>query len=151
MSKPLLSPDEIDQLLTLGDMYHAQAGICHQHKAYLASCISAGSGLEAVLLLMIGTHSKDARAGGKELNKSKLLKLNLGQLIDIAVKAGWLSDTPESADLRYVRKVRNYVHPGRHLNELGAKEITQANLVHCFNACCRAYGYLLEKYSPELS
>src|SRR5204863_1376635 len=128
-------PGEGSRLRSLLDSYRREADAAERVSAYIAAAALRGAELECLLLQRCLEHLNDAMQAlqgvhGHARWPRDPTRWKLAQLITIANAAGWLPDvvigervlsTAEFANL--VRRLRNYVHPGRHLLERPAFEI----------------------------
>jgi hypothetical protein len=89
-----LTNEQEGELLRLSRVYWQEALRCERAKAYLAGCVTFGSALETLLILMINCFSDDADQTGKiPLFKGKpkaLLDWQLVELLRVAKTARWL-------------------------------------------------------------
>jgi hypothetical protein len=158
---PLMFHESI-QLYTLSVRYFMQGDWCREAKAHLASCIMMGAGIESMLTLHASLHFEEALATGKapKLNgKTKpLLDWNLGNLLDVAQAAKWLPETftvgyPNTGDTvptDKIRKLRNLVHPGRHIRERGDRELTNREFTELEVLCMAIFQHLGSQVEPGL-
>jgi hypothetical protein len=79
-----LSSEEEKELWRLSRFYWQEALRCERGKAYLAGCVTLGSALETLLILMINCFSDEADQTGKiPRNKDKLKPLLDWQLVEL--------------------------------------------------------------------
>jgi hypothetical protein len=136
----VITEEQFDDLLRLARLYLREARRAENAKAYLASCVMYGSALEAELIGMVHLYPEDIPSTaplpmrGKHIKN--VLEWNLDQLIRVASVAGWLPaglDVPESWNhrkakigdySRWLKAVRNLVHPARYVRDHPKKRIT---------------------------
>jgi hypothetical protein len=161
----LLPQDTLDKLDALLPIYHKQAELCHENRAYLAACIIVGSWFETYLLIALARHPKETLATKKAIflqtKKTPFREWSLYNLMDVALEAGWLpvalstgdtidKDVPLAALVHAVRRVRNLVHPMKYLKEMRKEPIvTEAYYRVTWKICFAAYESM-EKAMEDL-
>jgi len=126
MRRGFLPPSEFDRLLELARLWETEAETCAEVKAYYGACILAAAAIEAMLLATCDLLPEETRKAKASLGlKFPVRRMGLGQLLQIAAKAGWLvgNDRDDSKPdilmlTKLVRRLRDLSHPGRHLREL---------------------------------
>ena len=148
-------------------MYEGEATKCAKAKAYYAACVMLGSASEALILLRCLQKPAELERAKAELPKSKRFNKdgppawNLGQLIEIAIQAGWIANLEtESVVVQIVNlisqlhDIRNLVHPGRHAASKPHVTISQEQYADA-KAAYTALRFALEKttkrHSPKPS
>ncbi len=136
-----------DFLLRLLAIYIDEANKCEKNRVYFAGCIVLGVGIEACLLAMAKWYPEKARRTKtyQQQKKKKMDELGLFELIKIALDLHWI--TPKlGKSLHEVRKIRNLVHPGKHLRfETGAL-VSRSN----YQFCRRTFEVLSETLNHEV-
>jgi len=143
-----LTDEQERELWRLSRVYWQEALRCEKAKAYLAGCVTLGSALETLLILMINCFSVEAEQTGQiPLKKGKpkpLLAWDLAELLKVAKAAKWLpaalsqNDDWNSRKARIgdyaevVRMVRNLAHPARYLKDHYGKRVTNKYLQRQF-------------------
>lgn len=113
------------RLIAFAGVAHDEALVCAKAGAFRAASVMVGS---AVVLATVATFESELREADN-WRKGDPLRWDLGDLLAIAVKAGWLpmlaSREPlslEEGDLGdavyWVKWLRNLVHPGAFVREL---------------------------------
>jgi hypothetical protein len=153
------------------DTYRKEARKCSKNRAYLAGCIFLGSALETSLLAMAKCYQTEVRHSNKYLSRRKkdrnIDKWDLFSLLELARELKWIpSKLPmgkvarasgissekalASGDLGYfadvVREIRNLVHPGVYLRNMGNARITRRYYGFCFEVI----DLILERLEHEL-
>lgn len=161
-----LSEDHEHELHRLMRAYWTEAERCEQSKAYLAGCVMIGSGLEAMLMLMVNAHPEDAGAtgaipmrGGKAV---PLIDWNLGQLLKVAKAAEWLPSGLELHDnwntrratvgdyAEASREIRNLVHAGNYLKSHFRRRVTAKYLQQQFDVALACRDWLAAHNNKRL-
>ena len=116
-----------DRLSRLAIFYDKEAAKCAHARAYLAACIMQTSALEAMLCGMCSMFPKEVKQTAVYKKKkfrrkrSKALDFTLSELIKIADEVGWFPPkritwgkrATLAGFVHELRKLRNYVHPGK--------------------------------------
>ena len=152
------SLDEQDRIQNLAFEYRNEAEKCQSAGAYLSGCILMGSALEALLLTTINCFPQlvlKAKSVPKKNGKIKhFAEWGLADLIKVAneltlLPSGlspnddWNTANAQIGDYTdIIRQIRNLVHPGRYLKELGWEKIPKEYLEACFNIVDAASEYL---------
>jgi hypothetical protein len=166
MSKFVLTEEQYNEVLRLAGTYYREAHRCKDGKAYLAGCIVIGAALEASLLAFANCYPGEARSSTVAPTKGgtikPLAKWSLAELLAVAKEQGWL---PSSLSLdeewngkkaqigdwaEELRKIRNIIHPVRHMLDLPRKRITKRYLEGAFEIFEVATDYLLNKIYESL-
>jgi hypothetical protein len=161
-----LSEDEERELHRLSRFYWREALRCEESKAYLAGSVVLGSALETLLMLMVNCYPVEAGATGKVPMRSgkprALIDWDLGQLLGVAKKAGWLPSALELSDdwnsrkarigdyAEVARKVRNLAHPGSYLKQHSASRVTKRYLRRQFEIVLLCRDWLAERNNRSL-
>jgi hypothetical protein len=158
-----LSEDEEKELYRLQRFYWREAIRCEKAKA---GCVTLGSALETLLILMINCHDDEADRTGKVLKvKGKpkpLLQCDLADLIAVAKAANWL---PAGLSLggdwdhrkarigdhaEVVRMVRNLAHPARYQKDHQGKRVTRKYLQLQFDVVLACRDWLVDHNNKPL-
>lgn len=150
MTIPELSDEETKALWKVFRFNLREARRCESAKAFLAGSVMVGAALETILILMVDCYPDEALATGlvpfyKKQSKSPI-DWNLAELLRVAKKANWLPNEgldvesnwtgkrPKVGDYaEVVKKVRNFLHPGRYIKDYHPKRITSKILANQFN------------------
>src|SRR5437868_3950568 len=113
----------IEQVLAEMHTCYEEAQRCKEHGLYRPACVMLGAALEAVLLATIMLGEPSLKAVGNWPGKKDPLRLDLGEMVDVAFKAGWIpaeyrgrqldldeGDLGNAVD--WMRWLRNLLHPG---------------------------------------
>jgi hypothetical protein len=161
-----LTDEQERELLRLSRFYWQEALRCERSKAYLSGCITLGSALETLLILMINCFPDEAEQTGKvPVHKGKpkpLLDWQLVELLRVAKAADWL---PSALDLQddwnsrkarigdyaeVVRMVRNLAHPARYLKDHYGKRVTNKYLQRQFEMVLLCRDWLQSRNNKAL-
>lgn len=124
---------------------YGELNICLKNKAWVASCVLAGSIIEAILI--------DFLVQTGEFEEKKILKKTFEKLIDICDKKKFLSVKPVQLS-HAIRNYRNLIHPGKRQRlreEIGEEEANIAksllNIIirEIVKAREDSYGYTAEQ------
>lgn len=138
-----LSEAQFRRLLDIAVQYRREAKACYQADAPLAACIMMGAALEAALLASVHL-CLDAVSRLSTIPHNPIEKWSLEELLNVARDLGWLSnvvaegDSPGSFRITlydyasWLRKVRNRVHPGRHIREDPDSDLTYKDATLAF-------------------
>ena len=154
--------------------YDAEANLCENAGAYLASCIMMSARIEGLLLICVSTFPEEAERALRRLQETKQigkgLRLNsalgwdLGRLLKVAEEAQWLpsqltrffplpplaADTSNPLFADRIRELRNLVHPGRLVRERNGRTITREELYLLHDTCLAVSLHLAQKLAPEM-
>jgi hypothetical protein len=147
------------ELHRLSRVYRREAERAAEGKAYLAACVMAGSGLEALLMVMVNGYPDDLVAVADKLPKHKggpkpLLKWSLAELLRVAKLAGWLPAGMELDDdwsrrkakigdyAEVVRMTRNLLRPAVYIEEHYKQRITKKYYDSVYDTVAVAAGHL---------
>ena len=121
---------ELEKVQAVQQQFEAEAKICAEGGTYHAAAVMIGSAIEATLLSACLEHRDDAlnarnRLPNCERPKNKNPKnWRLDDLVRVADEAGWLPNFEVEEGtlstrslLDMTRKLRNLVHPARHLSD----------------------------------
>ena len=124
-------------------VYEREADLCEHVGAYYGACAMLGAAAEARLLARALKDPEETEAarermsGANRPRKSDPSGWTFDQLISIAVEAQWISALPDP-DGRYdyvvaglltgLRRLRNYLHPGRHAQDKPLEVLTAAEM-----------------------
>ena len=128
---PALDLPTLERLTELAVDLHNEALDCAKAGAYRAGCVTIGSALEAALLVTTVVFEDEIKARGL-WPKGKPLDWGLRELIPVATQARWFPERfpgteakfvelakAELGDaLRWVKWLRNLVHPGAYVREM---------------------------------
>jgi hypothetical protein len=161
-----LTNEQERELSRLSRVYWQEALRCEKAKAYLAGCITLGSALETLLVLMINCFPDEADHTGKiPVDKGKpkpLLDWQLVELLRVAKAANWLpaalnpNDDWNSRKARIgdyaevVRMVRNLAHPARYLKDHYGKRVTNKYLQRQFEVVLLCRDWLQARNNKAL-
>ena len=129
---------ELERLSAAQQQFELEAGICAQGGAYHAAVVMIGAAIEATLMFAClnrlddALNARDRLSADKRPARSSPKRWNLQELAIVAEEAGWLpgyelvdGTFPSPAPFArlfsrplvdMVRKLRNLVHPRRHLS-----------------------------------
>ena len=161
-----LSSSQFAELTRVMDVYDDEAHRCLEADAYLAGCAMFAAELETVLLLYASLHPEDLDASpASPIRKGKLKTLvewNLWELLAVARDRGWLpphldresdSDGGLSRATQYmevVRKVRNFIHPARYIQDLPGGRVQEKELEICNQVIDDLIDYLSGILGPAI-
>jgi hypothetical protein len=115
-------------LAELIQVYEREARSCAEANAYYAACVALGAAMETRLLFQCVKNSDEVSTAVDRLPKKrrprskKPIDWNLSSLLEVCSAAGWLP--PIESELgthlpegwgHMLRRLRNLLHPGRHL------------------------------------
>lgn len=121
-----------DRLTQLAVFYHKEARRCLRGRAYLAACVMQGAALEGALQTMCSLYPDEIRKTAVFQSKkfrrkrNKALDFTYYELISIADQLSWFPPkrfsvwgkrTNVAGWVHELRKLRNYVHPGKWASE----------------------------------
>ena len=163
----VITDDEFNELLRLSRMYHREGGRAEDAKAYLPACVMVDATLEASLICMVHLYWEDIPVGSvrlpmKDKKVRHLLDWHLDDLIRVAIASGWLpSGIGEDEDwntrrakigdyARWLKAVRNLVHPARYAGDHPRGRITKRMARHAFDVFRYANDWLVDRYARKL-
>jgi hypothetical protein len=166
MSFTTLTDEQEKELWRLSRVYWQEALRCEKAKAHLAGCITLGSALETLLIMMINCFPDEASQTGKTpVHKGKpkpLLAWDLAELLRVAKAANWL---PSALDLQddwnsrkarigdyaeVVRMMRNLAHPARYLKDHYGRRVTNKYLQRQFEVVLLCRDWLQARNNKAL-
>ena len=140
---------------------------CESARAYLAGCILIGAALESLLLAVVDIYPDEVKNAIAEINKQEKKKIKfkplswgLGLLIEIAIKCNWFpykgTQGPEEGEIgdwltKYVKELRDFVHPGRVLRYYIDISIRKEHFESARHLYDVAKQYLRDKIAEDLS
>ena len=162
-----LSLTELGSLLAAIGSYGAEAEVCYNAGAYLASCVMLAATIEGYLVILTRALPKEAQEALQRLQKtrqinrklklSSLLDWDLGQLLKVANQANWLpseiaahplldpDDVSNPLSPDRIRGLRNLIHPGRLVKTRGGITITKQELDTLHETYIAVYEHLAKR------
>ena len=162
---------ELGSLLIAISNYGAEAEICYNSEAYLASCVMLAATIEGYLVILTRVLPEEAQQALQQLQKAKqidkrlklssLLEWDLGQLLKVAKQANWLpseiaanplldpDDISNPLSTGRIRELRNLIHLGRLVKARGGRTITKEELDTLHATCTERYERIFGARSDE--